>query len=259
MYDIEWLTDPSGKRVSAFGYHAGFAGAAIALLAWAHQVSHPGSALPSISSYPSESALISAVKTALSAALPHNAGQYPRILVVGALGRCGTGATEFCLAANIPDSHIAKWDMAETARGGPFAEIAASDIFINCIFLGSPIKPFITRESLSEPGRKLRVACDVSVDVTDPHNPMPIYNEVTTFTKPTVPVELNGDGPELTVISIDHYPSLVAREASNAFSSLLLPSLKLLNKRDEEGVWVRAEKKFHEMVKTLPAGNQKGN
>lgn len=42
----------------------------------------------------------------------------------------------------------------------------------------------------------------------------------------------------------DHLPSLVAREASEAFPSLLVPCLRVLDKRDQEGVWVRAEKLF---------------
>lgn len=144
--------------------------------------------------------------------------------------------------------------MEETASGGPFTEIAASDVFVNCIYLSSPIPPFVTRESLSKPGRKLRVVCDVSCDPTGPHNPVPIYNTTTTFEKPTLQVQVDGDGPDLTVVSIDHLPTLVAREASDAFSSLLLPSLKTLDRRHEEGVWARAEKLFHEHVAELPAG-----
>lgn len=252
LYDIEFLTDSSGKRVAAFGYYAGYAGAAISLLAWSHQMVRPGTPLPSISSYPSESALVSSVKTALASALPHHAAQNFRVLIIGALGRCGTGATDFCLAAGIQTSLILKWDMAETARGGPFPKIAAADVFINCIYLGAPTPLFVTGESLSEPGRKLRVACDVSCDPNNPYNPVPIYSECRTFAKPTLPVEGSGDGPELTMVSIDHLPSLVAREASDAFSSLLLPSLKTLDRRNEDGVWVRAEKLFHQKVGELP-------
>ena len=63
---------------------------------------------------------------------------------------------------------------------------------------------------------------------------------------------MGGDGPDLTVISINHLPSLVAREASEQFSTMLLPSLKALSGRDQEGVWVRAEKIFREMVDKLP-------
>ena len=150
--------------------------------------------------------------------------------------------------------------MAETAPGGPFFEIASADIFINCVYLaGTPTPPFVTLESLSKSGRQLRVACNVSCDPTDPHNPVPIYHEITTFPNPTVPVKVDGDGPPLIVVSIDHLPSLVAREASNAFSELLLPSLKVLNRRNEEGVWTRAEKLFKDKVAELPVGNRWGS
>lgn len=251
LYDIEFLTDISGKRIAAFGFYAGFAGAAMALLAWAHQVSHPGTALPSIPRYPSKSAVVSAVRDALSSSLHHNAGQPPRILVVGALGRCGSGAVGLCLEAGLPASSIVKWDFAETARGGPFTEIAAADVFINCVYVSEKIPPFITLDSLSEPGRRLRVACDVSCDPTSPFNPVPIYTEISTFLKPTIPVRVSGDGPELTMISIDHMPSLVAREASEAFSDLALPSFKLLDRRHEEGVWVRAQKLYEKKIAQL--------
>lgn len=36
--------------------------------------------------------------------------------------------------AGIPDEQILKWDLAETAVGGPFKEIHESDIFVNCEF-----------------------------------------------------------------------------------------------------------------------------
>lgn len=248
------MTDETGRRVAAYGYFAGYAGAAIALLAWSHQLVHPGTPLGSVPFYPSASALIDSVKTAISSALPHNDGQQPRLIIVGALGRCGTGAIDFCLAAGVLETSILKWDLAETARGGPFPEIAAADVFINCIYLAAtPIPPFVTLESLSEPGRKLRVACDVSCDPDNAHNPVPIYTEYSTFEKPTLPVALSGGGPEMTVISIDHLPSLVAREASDAFSNLLLPSLATLDRRSEEGVWTRAEKLYVDKVKELPA------
>ena len=35
LYDYEFLTDEQGRRVAAFGYHAGFAGAAVGALAFA--------------------------------------------------------------------------------------------------------------------------------------------------------------------------------------------------------------------------------
>lgn len=74
----------------------------------------------------------------------------------------------------------------------------------------------------------------------------------TTFGKPTVPVELPSGGP-LSVISIDHLPSLMPREASEAFSKDLLPYLLKLNSRQTTPVWQGAQKLFDEKVATLPA------
>lgn len=161
-----------------------------------------------------------------------------------------------CLRAGVPEANILKWDMEETAKGGPFKEIAESDIFVNCIYLASKIPHFVNAESLKAAGadRKLSVVCDVSADTTNPFNPVPIYTIATTFDKPTVPVELDGSqGPPLSVISIDHLPSLLPREASEAFSNDLLPYLLKLNDWRNDPVWAGAEKLFKEKVATLPA------
>ncbi|MGB0298523.1 MAG: saccharopine dehydrogenase, partial [Paracoccaceae bacterium] len=34
LYDLEYLTDATGRRVAAFGYWAGYAGAAVSVIAW---------------------------------------------------------------------------------------------------------------------------------------------------------------------------------------------------------------------------------
>jgi saccharopine dehydrogenase (NAD+, L-lysine-forming) len=109
----------------------------------------------------------------------------------------------------------------------PFSEIVESDIFINCIYLTTKIPNFVDMLSLDTPNRKLSVVCDISADITNPNNLIPIYTGATTFDKPTIPVEVRGE-PVLSVISIDHPPSLFPREASEAFSNDLLPQLLLL-------------------------------
>lgn len=213
--------------------------------------------MPSISSYPNEEDLITDVKTALSKGI-NVSGQMPRVIIIGALGRCGSGAVTLCLQAGIPSEKLLQWDIAETMKGGPFPEIVQSDIFINCIYLTSKIPNFIDYQSLNNPDRKLSVICDVSADTTNPFNPIPVYNEATTFTKPTVPVKVENE-PCLSVISIDHLPSLLPREASEAFSQDLLPSLSLLPNRKAAPVWVRAENLFHEKIATLPGGSSSQN
>lgn len=46
------------------------------------------------------------------------------------------------------------------------------------------------------------------------------------------------------MISIDHLPTLLPREASEQFSNDLLPSLLKYPRRNEERVWTDAEKVF---------------
>lgn len=126
--------------------------------------------LPEVSSYPNEDALVADIKKNVEAG-QEKAGRLPRVIVIGALGRCGRGAVDMCLKAGIPDSQVLKWDMAETAKGGPFPEITESDVFVNCIYLTSKIPHFVNRDSLNTPSRKLSVVCDVSADTTNPNNP----------------------------------------------------------------------------------------
>jgi saccharopine dehydrogenase (NAD+, L-lysine-forming) len=96
----------------------------------------------------------------------------------------------------------------------------------------------------------------VSCDTTNPHNPIPVYTVNTTFTDPTVPVDVESGLP-LSVISIDHLPSLLPRESSEAFSNDLLPSLRQLMDRRNAPVWQRAEKLFKDKVASLPESLQK--
>lgn len=253
LFDLEFLTDETGRRVAAFGYWAGYAGAAVALLSWAHQVRHPGVTQGPIPAFDSAPALVQHIQSALGPAIRANGDRLPRAIVIGALGRCGSGAVDFCTAAGLREESILKYDMAETARGGPFKEITESDIFINCVYLGpNPTPPFATFESLSTPERKLRVICDISCDPNSKNNPIPVYSEWSSFDKPTIPIKKDIEGPELRVVAIDHLPTLIARESSNEYSSLLLPSLLTLDRRETEGVWKRAEQVFKDRVAELP-------
>ncbi|RAK72758.1 bifunctional saccharopine dehydrogenase/ubiquitin carboxyl-terminal hydrolase [Aspergillus fijiensis CBS 313.89] len=255
LLDLEFLQDESGRRVAAFGWSAGYAGSALAVKNWAWQLTHPeGEPLHGEEPYANQDLLIKSVKESLEAGKKQS-GRSPKVLVIGALGRCGNGAVQLAKDVGIPESDIIQWDMAETKKGGPFKEIIEdADIFVNCIYLSSPIPPFVTPESLATPNRRLSVICDVSADTTNPHNPIPVYNITTTFDKPTVPVTLPAgtQGPPLSVISIDHLPSLLPRESSEQFSQALLPSLLQLKDRENARVWKQAEDLFQEKVATLP-------
>ncbi|KAI5807680.1 hypothetical protein DFH27DRAFT_608439 [Peziza echinospora] len=251
LLDLEFLQDERGRRVAAFGYHAGFAGAALGLEVWAHQLNNPGQEFGAVKPFPNEEALITHIKAAIASGVAKS-GRQPRILVIGALGRCGKGAVDLALKSGVPKENVIQWDMAETAIGGPFVEIVESDIFINCIYLMHKIPNFVDLESLKNPNRQLSVVVDVSCDTTNPNNPIPIYDVNTTFTNPTVPVPVEGE-PPLSVISIDHLPTLLPRESSEAFSTDLIPSLLQLKDRKNARVWADAEKLFSEKVASIPA------
>ncbi|RYP61743.1 hypothetical protein DL771_010014 [Monosporascus sp. 5C6A] len=169
LYDLEVLADENNRRVASFGYSAGYAGAAIALFSWAHQVLHPDTPQGPVPGFDDTPALADYVKSALEPAIKANRGQPPKIIITGAL---------------------------------------ESDIFINCVYLGW-----------------------------------------SNFKNPTLPTSKPLEkGPEVRIIAIDHLPTLIARESSDEYSSLLLPSLLTLDKRGTEGVWTRAEKIFKEKV-----------
>ena len=251
LLDLEFLSK-EGRRVAAFGYHAGFAGAALAVKAWTRNLTGKGP-LPGVETftegkgyYDNEPLLVDDIRKDLA-----TMDERPRVLVIGALGRCGKGAVQFCKDVGITDDKIIQWDMAETRQPGPYQEIIESDIFVNCIYLSEKIPPFIDIKSLyAAPHRRLSVVCDVSCDTTNPHNPIPIYTENSTFDKPTLPVEGFGD-PPLSVISIDHLPSLLPREASEAFSQALLPYLKELKDWRQSEVWQEAEKLYQRKVNEM--------
>ncbi|KAF9067746.1 saccharopine dehydrogenase [Rhodocollybia butyracea] len=240
LYDLEFLEDAdTGRRIAAFGFYAGFAGAAVGALAYAAQ--RHGKVLSKLEPYGNEARMINDVKNALG-----QSGNNLRVLVIGALGRCGSGAVDFFRKIGVEEENIIKWDMAETAKGGPFQEILDVDVFVNCIYLREKITPFLTNEFIQSAGegRRLRVVVDVSCDTTNPFNPLPIYHVNTTFAQPTVPVELDSAVPKLSVVSIDHTPSLLPREASEQFSENLLQALKQFPQRHTVKTWSEADKLF---------------
>ncbi|MGB1237762.1 MAG: saccharopine dehydrogenase [Pseudomonadales bacterium] len=229
LYDIEFLVDDSGRRVAAFGYWAGYSGCAVAVMEWIAK--RTGKPLTALSSYPDREAMLKHIREQLA-----NLADAPSVIVLGAKGRSGTGATDFASALGLS---VTPWDIAETAKGGPFEEILAHNIFVNCVFIQQMIPPFITREMLEAPA-KLEVISDVSCDPFGEYNPLPIYRECTSFTVPSTIIEGSSD---VSLVAIDHLPSLLPRESSEDFCEQLFPTLLEIAQIDQ-GVWQRAKETF---------------
>jgi len=140
LLDLEFLVDSTGRRVAAFGFHAGFAGSALAIKTWAHQQQHGSTPLEGVDAftegrgyYEDENQMLAQLRHDLDMG-SKAAGRLPKVLVMGALGRCGRGAVELCEKAGIPPDNIVRWDLAETKdRHGPYMEIVEVDIFVNCV------------------------------------------------------------------------------------------------------------------------------
>lgn len=237
LYDLEYLTDEAGRRLAAFGYWAGYAGAAVSLRAWAAQ--RQGGICPPVSVWADKDAMLSE----LAAEMDRAGGVRPSVIVIGALGRVGTGASDLCAAMGIAPT---RWDMAETQGGGPFPEILAHDMFFNCILArpGTPV--FVPRQALTAE-RRLSVVGDIACDPDSDYNPVPVYSRATTWAAPVVRVH---DAPPLDIMAIDNLPSLLPRESSLDFAAQLLPVLEGLD-RPDEGVWARAAATFHEHIKEV--------
>jgi saccharopine dehydrogenase (NAD+, L-lysine forming) len=244
LFDLEYLTDESGRRVVAFGHWAGVVGAALGVELWSHQKLNPAQPMPAVKSFPSQKAMAEHASESLKRAMAAGAPR-PRSIILGAKGRCGQGAAEMLGMCGGLDATL--WDLAETAKGGPFEEILDHDLFINAVFVQSKIPPFITPEML--PRRKrLTALVDVSCDINNPANPIPIYQRHTDFDAPAMRI---ADAPVLDVVAIDHLPSLLPRESSAMFSSLLVQHL--LDFEKGSGVWSRAEALFNEKLRQASA------
>lgn len=196
LLDLEYLVDGSGHRLVAFGYWAGYASAALAVLQHVGQL---------------RSLLRPQSKGELDAALARAHPQRPpRVLVIGAFGRCGRGARDALAVAGLRPTC---WGAGDT-RALDRAALLGHDILINAVHTTRPVPPFLTTADLDDPARRLSLIVDVTCDVTSPTNVLPI-----------------------------NLPSLLPREASIDFSVQLWPHLSTLD--SSAPVWQRCLKAFH--------------
>ncbi|MER8225967.1 saccharopine dehydrogenase [Streptomyces sp. NPDC094143] len=204
LFDLEYLVDDSGRRLAAFGFWAGYLGAALAVLQHRGRLRAP---------------LVPTTKAELDEILkPVDADADFTGLVVGALGRSGRGArVAFATAGADPTC----WDLDET-RDLDRAALLRHDVMVNAVLATSPVPPFLREQDLDAPDRRLRTLCDVTCDVGSPLNVLPVYDATTSWDEPARRLRAQ---PPLDLIAIDNLPSLLPLESSTDFSAALLPHL----------------------------------
>ncbi|MFE1925335.1 saccharopine dehydrogenase [Streptomyces asoensis] len=216
LLDLEYLVDDAGRRLAAFGFWAGYLGAALAVL------HHRGTLTAPL--HPTDREQLDRTLRAAPGDADFTA------LVVGALGRSGRGALAAFTTAGVDP---VRWDLAET-RDLDRAALLAHDVLVNCVLATTPVPPFVREEDLDDPARRLRTLCDVTCDVGSPLNVLPVYDRTTEWSDP---VRRLRKEPPLDLIAIDNLPSLLPSESSADFSAALTPWL--LDFRTDAGPWAR--------------------
>jgi saccharopine dehydrogenase (NAD+, L-lysine-forming) len=227
LLDLEYLVDDRGRRLAAFGHWAGYTGAALAVLALRGRLPVP---------------LEPGSRAELDARLrPEPGDDRPTVLVIGARGRSGRGAQAALAVAGLTPT---TWDTADTVPLDRPA-LLGHDALVNVVFNTQPRPAFVRPEDLDDPGRRLRLICDVTCDVGAPENLLPIYDTVTEWKHPVRRLRAE---PVLDLIAIDNLPSLLPAEASTAFSADLRPLLLTL---DDGAPWRRARGTYDDALAAM--------
>jgi saccharopine dehydrogenase (NAD+, L-lysine-forming) len=239
VLDIEYMVKPDGRRVVAFGYWAGYMGAALALLHWYSQKKSEESSLDhGVSAYENAADLDKEI-------MGFSKGKKaPKVLIIGAGGRSGTGAKAILERHG---AEITCWGRKETLNIDR-EKLMSFDMMINCVFLQDEVPAFIRKEDIT-PEANLSVISDISCDPFSSFNPLPIYDDVTSWAEPYHKI-LGTGGKVIDLIAIDNLPSLLPREASLEFSELLLPHLEVLFD-ESQPVWDAARSSFEQAISKI--------
>ncbi len=218
IIDLEFMTNDECRRVCAFGYWAGYVGAALgSLFSCADNEEFILRFLSEHKRFENKDSLIKFIKENTQIDLNNR----PEAMVIGCAGRSGQGALD-CLKEL--DWQVTGWDKVDTAAGGPFPQILNYQLFVNCVLAMEKMPPFIDRNTLNSTKSKLKVISDVSCDPDSDCNMVPLYSKATTLEEPFVTVEHNFGKIKLT--AIDNLPSVLPKESSEDFSNQLLPYLE---------------------------------
>jgi saccharopine dehydrogenase (NAD+, L-lysine-forming) len=243
LFDFEYFVN-NGRRLLAFGHDAGFVGAGLAMLKWICIMNN----LDYFSFYKNiytKREMIDQLNELMTCCKP-------KIMIIGANGRCGTGALELLTNVGVGSDNITKWDIEQTKTCGPYKEILEHDILINTILLNNATRnTFLTNDFINQNNnKKLKIIIDVSCDVTSTNNVLPLYTDVTTLENPFVTIV-----DDIELCAVDNLPSLIPKDASICFSNLFAELI--INKENYIEIWCDSLHEFHDqLIETLLRKNE---
>jgi saccharopine dehydrogenase (NAD+, L-lysine-forming) len=197
--DYEYMVDSEKKRVISFCEQSGKIGAYMALMAfYRQQVSQE--AFP-----PFDENVYRALLLMMEAK--------PTVLLIG-YGTAGKAAKEVLDQFHISCTIVTSKDIVTIDM------IRSHSILLHAIRLSDDTSvyctPFLKKEDLDSIG-ELVVICDITCDLGNPRNTLPIYDEYTTHLEPVRRLR-----PHLDLIALSHLPSLEPIISSDQFSSILV-------------------------------------
>ena len=204
--DYEYMVD-AGKRVISFCEQSGKIGCYLALMAY--HCRQTGRAFLRFEEHKYRAVLANITM--------------PRVLVIGN-GTAGRAAQAVLDSFYIP---YTVWD-SKTDRS---VHASTYEVVIHAIRLPDDsrvIEPFLTLDDL--PGSSVRVICDITCDMGNPRNTLPIYKEYNTAEKPIQSV------CGIDLIAIPYLPSMEPTVSSEGFSAILvdyLPELLWMDLRTD--------------------------
>lgn len=224
VIDLEFMVNEQKRRVAAFGYWAGYVGAALgAVYSKSKDTETTTAELNKIKYFQDKNDLIQFVKNQSQVGTDKASA-----IVIGSKGRSGTGAMDFLSSI---DWQVTGWDQEETSIGGPFKEILEHDLFVNCVLAMSKMPPFVTKEMIEESNKKLKMISDVSCDPDSECNMVPLYDEATLLSAPIK--QVTAGALPVSICAIDNLPSILPKESSYDFSSQL--EQYIVNYTEESG------------------------
>jgi saccharopine dehydrogenase (NAD+, L-lysine-forming) len=236
LYDIEFLLDPQRKRVAAFGFFAGYAGAAIGIFVGEQKCK-------GIKDFKVPLKFFSCQEIVKNLSASLGSMREKSTLIIGSQGRCGQGVKALFDALHLP---YTEWTRKETSNPNLRKTIVDYDVVYNCTSAKEKTEPFLTKSCLV-PFQKLSLLIDVGCE-TSQNNFFPIYPGPTTFENPTHRIEI-GDF-YLDVIAIDNLPNALPYNSSLDFSSQILPHLNDILNGCITLPWKTAKKIFDQHIKS---------
>ncbi len=214
LYDFEYFTSADRKRLISFGWFAGVVGAVLGLQ----------TELTSLKLWSSMEEMLASVDP-----VPTD----KKIAVIGWQGRCGSGVCDTLDKLQIPYTRFGR--EADTSK---FCEY---DVLYNCILLDTSYEKLWFSPLSPKPEHPILIV-DISCDYSKPNNPIAVYKAATTWEQPVIyPTE------NLKIIAIENLPSLIPKESSDHFSSILTSFL--LDKTSD--IWKRALRHFQASIHNL--------